>query len=121
MTQKKCQHWSFMASKRLRLRCTPRIPLFFFGNYEHALGNKVDMEENSLVVKKNCLGRERRSEMNTKKRERIQKLKKMISQKDSDESVEQVLVKFCARTGASLDNCRKYYQHLVKSGEIQEE
>ncbi len=59
--------------------------------------------------------------MSDKKEERIQKLKKMIKEKESDELVEHVLVKFCARTGASLDTCRQYYQYLVKTGEIKEE
>lgn len=59
--------------------------------------------------------------MEKKKEERIQKLKKMIKEKDSDESVEHVLVKFCARTGASLDTCRQYYQYLVETGEVEEE
>ena len=56
--------------------------------------------------------------MSEKKEENIQKLKKMIQEKEPDEPVEKVLVKFCARTGASLDTCREYYQHLVESGQI---
>lgn len=58
--------------------------------------------------------------MDKKKGEGILKLKKMVDEKNPDEPVEQVLVKFCARTGISLDTCRDYYQHLVKSGEIKE-
>jgi len=54
------------------------------------------------------------------KQEKIQKLKEMVQDKEPDETVEQVLVKFCARSGVSLDTCRKYYQHLVESGEIKE-
>jgi hypothetical protein len=55
------------------------------------------------------------------KKNKIRKLKEMIRDKEADETVEQVLVKFCARSGVSLDACRKYYQHLVESGEIKEE
>jgi hypothetical protein len=51
----------------------------------------------------------------------IRKLKEMIQEKEPDENVEQVLVKFCARSGVSLDTCRRYYQELVESGEINEE
>ncbi len=58
--------------------------------------------------------------MNEKKKGRILKLRKMINDKGSDETVEQVLVKFCTRTGTSLDTCRQYYQYLVESGEIKE-
>ena len=54
------------------------------------------------------------------KQEKIQKLKEMVQDKEPDETVEQVLVKFCARSGVSLDTCREYYQHLVESGEIKE-
>ena len=49
----------------------------------------------------------------------VQKLREMIQEK-TDETVEQVLVKFCARSGVSIDTCRVYYKRLVKSGEIQE-
>jgi len=55
------------------------------------------------------------------RKEKIQKLKEMIQDKEPDETADQVLVKFCARSGVSLDTCRKYYQHLVESGEIKEE
>ncbi len=48
----------------------------------------------------------------------VMKLKEMIQQKKSKESVEEVLVKFCARHGVSLDTCRMHYNHLVKKGEI---
>ena len=58
--------------------------------------------------------------MDDKKEERVQKLKEMIEEKGSDETVEQVLVKFCARTGVSLDTCRHYYRHLVDTREIKE-
>lgn len=54
------------------------------------------------------------------KKEKIQKLKEMVQEKEPEEPVEKVLVKFCARTGVSLDTCREYYQFLVESGEIKE-
>ena len=53
-------------------------------------------------------------------REKMKKLKEMIQDKNTEETMEQVLVKFCARSGVSLDTCRKYYQHLVTSGEVKE-
>jgi hypothetical protein len=52
--------------------------------------------------------------------EGIRILKKMILEKPSDETVEEVLVKFCARSGLSMDACRKYYKFLVAEGEIKE-
>lgn len=58
--------------------------------------------------------------MDEKKRERMRKLKEMVQEKELEEPVEQVLVKFCVRTGVSLDTCREYYQFLVESGEIKE-
>ena len=48
----------------------------------------------------------------------VMKLKEMIQEKKSKESVEEVLVKFCSRHGISLDTCRMHYNHLVKKGEI---
>lgn len=53
-------------------------------------------------------------------KERIQKLKEMIQERDPGEKVEHVLVKFCMRSGVSLDTCRNYYRLLVASGEIEE-
>ena len=44
----------------------------------------------------------------------------MIHEKKPDEPVEQVLMKFYARSGVSLETCRKYYRFLVDSGESQE-
>jgi hypothetical protein len=52
--------------------------------------------------------------------EGIRMLKKMILEKSSDETVEEVLVKFCARSGLSMDACRDYYKFLVAEGEIKE-
>jgi hypothetical protein len=54
-------------------------------------------------------------------KQKIRKLKEMIQDKEDDETVEQVLVKFCARSGVSLNTCRNYYQNLVESGEIKKE
>ncbi len=48
----------------------------------------------------------------------IGELKRMLKEKKETESVEKVLVKFCARHGVSLDTCRVYYDRLVEKGEI---
>jgi hypothetical protein len=58
------------------------------------------------------------SDRNSKQMNERQKLKEMIQEKDPDESVEKVLVKFCMRRGVSLKTCRQYYKYLVASGEI---
>jgi len=58
-----------------------------------------------------------RTELN---KQRIKKLKEIIQEKNLGETVEQVLIKFCARNGVSLDTCRRYYELLVESGEISE-
>ena len=50
----------------------------------------------------------------------IAELKEMIAKKKPTESVEKVLVKFCARHGVSLDTCRVHYNRLVEKGEIKE-
>ncbi len=52
--------------------------------------------------------------------EGIRLLKKMIQEKSSDEKVGEVLVKFCVRSGLSMDACREYYKFLVAEGEIKE-
>ena len=54
------------------------------------------------------------------KDEGIRLLKKMILERSSDEKVGEVLVKFCARSGLSMDDCREYYKLLVAEGEIKE-
>ena len=53
-------------------------------------------------------------------KQHIKELKQMIQEKKTEEPVEQVLVKFCARHGVSLDTCRIHYRHLVEKGEIKE-
>ena len=50
----------------------------------------------------------------------IQELKRMLQEKKSNEPVEKVLVKFCARHSVSLGACRAYYTLLVEEGEIKE-
>ena len=52
------------------------------------------------------------------KKHKAQELKDMI--KDPGESVEEVLVIYCHRHGMSVDECRVYYDQLVKKGEIKE-
>lgn len=61
-----------------------------------------------------------RAKMRPKKEEKIRKLKQMIQSKDPEEPVEKVLVTFCARTGTSMNTCKKYYKFLVDSEEIKE-
>jgi len=53
-------------------------------------------------------------------KQHITELKEMIQEKKSNEPVENVLIKFCARHGVSLDTCRIYYDRLVEKGEIKE-
>ncbi len=54
------------------------------------------------------------------KQHKTQELKDMIKDKKPSESVEEVLVKYCHRQGISVDDCRVYYDKLVKAGEIKE-
>ena len=49
---------------------------------------------------------------------KFKELKQMLLDRDSDESAEEVLTKFCERHGISLKDCRVYYDQLVKEGEI---
>ncbi len=53
-------------------------------------------------------------------REKVQELKDMISKKNSSEPVEKVLVNFCSRHAVSMETCKKYYDLMVKKGEIKE-
>jgi hypothetical protein len=53
-------------------------------------------------------------------KQHIKELKKMIQEKKTEEPVEKVLVKFCARHGLSLEICRAHYRRLVEKGEIKE-
>jgi predicted metal-binding protein len=53
-------------------------------------------------------------------KQHLKELKEMIQEKKTEEPVEQVLVKFCARHGVSLDTCRIHYRRLVEKGEIKE-
>jgi hypothetical protein len=50
----------------------------------------------------------------------IEELKETIKKKDPKEPVEKTLAIFCSRTGISMDNCRVYYDKLVKKGGIKE-
>jgi hypothetical protein len=52
--------------------------------------------------------------------EGIRTLKKMILEKSPDETIGEVLVKFCTRSSLSMDACREYYKFLVAEGEIKE-
>jgi ribosomal protein L20A (L18A) len=53
-------------------------------------------------------------------KQHVEELKDMIREKEPEEPVEKVLVKFCSRHGVSLDTCRVYYNRLVEKGEIKE-
>ena len=53
-------------------------------------------------------------------RQHIEKLKEMLREKKTDEPVEKVLVKFCARHGVSLETCRIYYRNIIEKGETKE-
>jgi len=53
-------------------------------------------------------------------KQHIEELKAMVQEKKTEESVEKVLVKFCARHGISLGTCRIHYNRLVEKGEIKE-
>jgi hypothetical protein len=52
------------------------------------------------------------------KKEAIQNLKQMIERKPAEEPMEKVFVKFCARTGVSMETCKEYYRILVETGEM---
>ena len=54
------------------------------------------------------------------KQHKVQELKDMIKGRKPGESVEEVLITYCNRHGISVDDCRSYYDKLVKSGEITE-
>ena len=54
------------------------------------------------------------------KQHTIQELKEMIKERKPNEPVEKVLTVFCGRHGISMDECRVYYNQLVKKGEIKE-
>jgi ribosomal protein L20A (L18A) len=53
-------------------------------------------------------------------KQHVEELKAMILEKKPKESVDKVLVKFCARHGVSLETCKIYYDKLVEKGEIKE-
>jgi ribosomal protein L20A (L18A) len=53
-------------------------------------------------------------------KQHVEELKVMILEKKPKESVDKLLVKFCARHGVSLETCKIYYDKLVEKGEIKE-
>jgi len=53
-------------------------------------------------------------------KQHIEELKQMIQEKKTEEPVEKVLVKFCARHAFSLETCRIQYNRLIEKGEIKE-
>lgn len=54
-------------------------------------------------------------------RAKIRELREMIKEKPPEEPAEEVLVKFCERHAISLGTCQKYYEQLVKKGEVKKE
>jgi ribosomal protein L20A (L18A) len=54
-------------------------------------------------------------------KEHVQELKEMVQERKTGEPVEKILVKFCARHGVSLEECRIHYDRLVEKGEVKEE
>ncbi len=57
---------------------------------------------------------------NFDKEHNVQELKDMIKDRKPGESVEKVLFIYCQRHGLSVDECRNYYDKLVKAGEIKD-
>ena len=53
-------------------------------------------------------------------RHKAQEFKDMIKNRKPGETVDEVLVIYCNRNGISMEDCRGYYDKLVKTGEIKE-
>jgi hypothetical protein len=51
---------------------------------------------------------------------KIEELRAMVKDKDSNQSVEELLAIFCSRHGLSSGTCRYYYNILVQNGDIEE-
>jgi predicted solute-binding protein len=49
----------------------------------------------------------------------LKELKEMILE-EPQEPLGKVLTNFCHRHGLSMDQCNKYYEELVKTGEVKE-
>jgi len=69
---------------------------------------------------KKCIERGNAEMIEKMDKQHIQELKKMIQEKEPQESVEKVLITFCARHAVSLDTCRKHYEKMVAKGEVKE-
>ncbi len=52
---------------------------------------------------------------------KMQELKEMVQQKAPNQTVEEILTKFCSRHSLTMGTCRYYYNKLVDKGEIKEE
>ncbi len=48
-------------------------------------------------------------------------LKEMVNEKKPGEPVEKILTVFCQRHGITMDTCRRYYDELLKTGEVKKE
>jgi hypothetical protein len=53
-------------------------------------------------------------------KEHLEELKEMVQGRKKKEPVEKVLTMFCHRHGIAMDQCKKYYDQLVATGEIEE-
>ena len=51
---------------------------------------------------------------------KIQELREMIKEKNTDRPVEKVLAIFCERHGLTSGTCKYYYNLLVENGDIKE-
>ena len=51
-------------------------------------------------------------------KEHLKELRAMIIEKKTTEPLEEVLTKFCARHGVSMNTCRVYYDQLKDKSEV---
>jgi hypothetical protein len=56
-----------------------------------------------------------------KEKHHANELKEMILEKKPEETIEEVLGKFCSRHAVSMGTCKEYYEQLVKKGEVKKE
>jgi hypothetical protein len=52
------------------------------------------------------------------KEKALQNLKQMIERKPAEEPMEKIFVKFCKRTGVSMETCKEYYRILTETGKM---
>jgi hypothetical protein len=51
---------------------------------------------------------------------KIEELRQMVREKNSQQPIEELLAIFCSRHGLSSGTCRYYYNLLVENGDIKE-